>query len=1190
MTCKRTLCCLSVLLIGGAALALATGTDGVRAVPSVGAVAPAASRALFECPPGSLFSQPANNCDSWSTANTSGETSSFSYQVFDDFFGVAGNICDIHWWGLVLQWTGSGWAIGDPTGLTFEINFYAGPPPASPVCTYTVTPTATWECQYSGVYDFWRFDVMSLSPCCTLTDGWVSVRSLLDPEGDVFLWLDAGAGNGIQYDGTSYNPTGYNYGFCLTGEYIQTWGACCFDATTDCYDGVEQLECLSAGGRFAANTPCADLQPPCGQILGACCYEDGWCCQTTMAGCGMIGDANCDGVIDFDDINYFVAALSGGTPCCFTHVDCDRNGVIDFDDINAFVALISGGPQPVGAMWLGPNTSCDDCPCVVHCPPGATDEGEPCYTDTNGGCNSTPYVWGWIACGETICGTSYFDGGTRDTDWFRTDTAVSYYFTMTAEAEFDLQLLFLKDDGADCAGYEYWYVTTGPCSVATLATDCFPPSTYIVWVGPQFTSTFGCTDGNTQYWVHLDCVECYIPLGACCKCGECLPNMSEMDCAALGGTWLGEGTVCDPNPCGDPLQGESCDNPFVVDTLPYDTYGNTCSYCDNYDEVCPYSGSTSPAVAYMFTPASDVTVQISLCNDGTAYDTKLYVYEGGCPGNLIACNDDLCNTPQYPSSYVSRLDGVFLMGGLTYYIIVDGYGGDCGDYHLTIIEQVSQAGDTCADPLYLSDPLPIDAFGETCSFLNNYDEVCPFSGATAPDVAYQYIPSADVVVDVTLCVSPTDYDSKLFIYEGDCPGTLIGCNDDLCQTPEFPIDYVSKIECVPLLAGHVYYIIVDGYGTSCGNYHLQIAECVPCDVTCPGGAVPEAEPCGSDTNGGCNMATPVFEPAYCNETICGTAWFDGSTRDTDWYELVLTDSAYVTVTGIAEFKAIFGWIEQYTPGVPGCSNITGNFLQYVQVDKCVEGSFTTECWAPGTYYIWAGPQFVNPIYCGTGDEYVLTITCQPCAPPTGACCVMGTCIGDMTAPECGNQGGTWFQGESCSYFVCPVPPANDTCATAEAITEPYPVTVYGTCIGSTVDCPGVLDWNAVWYKVYLPNANNKLSVTYCGATVGIGTVGIVYYNMCDDCPNYVIVTSYLWNTCSPGGDYGIDMWWDNVPGPGDVYVPAYLVDAGGLPMDFYATFNVTAMAPGPVTSKNPPATNSTASQLQLAKPAPKVAR
>ena len=61
---------------------------------------------------------------------------------------------------------------------------------------------------------------------------------------------------------------------------------------------------------------------------------------------------------------------------------------------------------------------------------------------------------------------------------------------------------------------------------------------------------------------------------------------------------------------------------------------------------------------------------------------------------------------------------------------------------------------------------------------------------------------------------------------------------------------------------------------------------------------------------------------------CGTGWFDGSTRDTDWYELVLDESTIITMTLQAEFDALFGKIGQYVDGVPGCDNTTGSVDPY----------------------------------------------------------------------------------------------------------------------------------------------------------------------------------------------------------------------------------------------------------------------
>ncbi|MEW6251988.1 MAG: C25 family cysteine peptidase [Planctomycetota bacterium] len=63
----------------------------------------------------------------------------------------------------------------------------------------------------------------------------------------------------------------------------------------------------------------------------------------------FLGDLNCDGAFNFDDINPFVLALSSledymsAYPNCnWYNADCNRDGRIDFYDINAFVDLLPG--------------------------------------------------------------------------------------------------------------------------------------------------------------------------------------------------------------------------------------------------------------------------------------------------------------------------------------------------------------------------------------------------------------------------------------------------------------------------------------------------------------------------------------------------------------------------------------------------------------------------------------------------------------------------------------------------------------------------------------------------------------------------------------------------------------------------------------------------------------------------------
>ncbi len=61
------------------------------------------------------------------------------------------------------------------------------------------------------------------------------------------------------------------------------------------------------------------------------------------------GDANCDGQVDFGDINAFVAALVEGTYCDGTGDNADvlQDGSVGFEDINPFVELLTTNPLPI---------------------------------------------------------------------------------------------------------------------------------------------------------------------------------------------------------------------------------------------------------------------------------------------------------------------------------------------------------------------------------------------------------------------------------------------------------------------------------------------------------------------------------------------------------------------------------------------------------------------------------------------------------------------------------------------------------------------------------------------------------------------------------------------------------------------------------------------------------------------------
>ena len=230
------------------------------------------------------------------------------------------------------------------------------------------------------------------------------------------------------------------------------------------------------------------------------------------------------------------------------------------------------------------------------------------------------------------------------------------------------------------------------------------------------------------------------------------------------------------------------------------------------------------------------------------------------------------------------------------------------------------AGDACAMPFSIS--MNSQVLGDTSTFADNGWQ------AGARDVVYQLV-TTDYCTAVSISLSGSVInDTYLRLLGSDC-ATVIASDDDTENTAitcaEGQSTMNSSLSGLSLAAG-TYHIVVEGYSASYqGPYCLDVwGTCggdtptptpspTPC-FTCPAGAVIEPEVCGDDTKGGCNSTPAVFTTINCGDTICGTGWFDGSTRDTDWYQLVLPIGQHVTLSINSSFAGLFGFLENTVPG------------------------------------------------------------------------------------------------------------------------------------------------------------------------------------------------------------------------------------------------------------------------------------
>jgi hypothetical protein len=181
------------------------------------------------CPPNTMYGQTLST--EWWAAFTSAETTQFTYKCYDNY-SVYDEIGDIHWWGLSLYHDpDNGWQPCDPTGMTFDIEFYTdngGGQPGTLTCSYqNVAPVITDIGPFGGS-EWYYFSVGALQPSCPLLDGWVSVQSDLNGPDCAFLWLTSPTGDYSAWQDQGGTPVqlGTDLAFCLTRGYCDASGGC----------------------------------------------------------------------------------------------------------------------------------------------------------------------------------------------------------------------------------------------------------------------------------------------------------------------------------------------------------------------------------------------------------------------------------------------------------------------------------------------------------------------------------------------------------------------------------------------------------------------------------------------------------------------------------------------------------------------------------------------------------------------------------------------------------------------------------------------------------------------------------------------------------------------------------------------------------------------------------------------------
>jgi len=828
-----------------------------------------------------------------------------------------------------------------------------------------------------------------------------------------------------------------------------------------------------------------------------------------------------------------------------------------------------------------------------------TQPGDDCGTPLT--ISLPPGTWPYQDLGQTTCGRIDDYYGVTCLGLYDGGEDIIYEVTVASPMVVDITLNPYADTYSGIA----------------IGTDC-PPATCLGFSTNYAASPHGITGlallTGTYYimvdtWPAPDCIASFDltisqglePLGACCsgdpETPTCTEDVTQLECLIDldGYSWVEAGTC--PDACPPLLPGANCELPFVVNInttgdLPYVNDNTTCGMDDDYFSTCLGSYDDGEDIIYQVTLGADMTLDFLVATDASY------------PGIAI---DDVCppgaSCIAYATNYLSyvNLIGVPLTAG-TYYVMIDTWPApDClPNFTLTIQETPPPPpNDDCEDATVIGNVTDLP-------FSTSYaSHDGPTDCMTSNNVWYSYTATCDGRLTVDLCGS--GFDTKLGIWAGsDCPPTtMVACNDDFCG--------LQSQAMIRVNTGEEYLFEVGGYSTASGDGDITVSCEALCQVECPEEAIFEAELCGEDINGGCNAPPDYpFEPLNCGDVICGTAWADELTRDTDWYEFTVdAPGGYVTWSVTAEFPSQILLLQG------DCVTGYVSFGAATALD-CETATLALDL-PGGTYWAWAGPSGWFDMPCGEagiyGNDYVGVLTCEIGVPEFS---VTPTSIDDNTDDGCvqeqvltvdnvGDPGSRlnftvnatitpllgMFPGAPIAHgevnanpgmlsnsseniqltaqspnvnalpgepsgIILDVPP-NDLCENAEAIVGPYPVSGSGTCIEATIDCPGFLDWTAVWYTIDLPYASNNISLHLCGSTVELNTVGVIIMPDCD-CVSYTLST-YTWDPLGCASGYASDQEWMAVPGPAVVYWPAYVLDIGGFAIDFDYTIDVQENVP-----------------------------
>lgn len=666
-------------------------------------------------------------------------------------------VTDIRWWGVYQGATQCA-----PASSDFRIRIYgdaagpgAGPTMPSPrvLCENVVTVEPLHTGQNVGGREIREFSA-SIPQCAVPNTAWIEIQKVDDGSNCIFNWVSGD--NPGSFDGNTSLLNGqqvnWDLSICMATDTpgVPT-GACCDDDTGGCTENELYSNCVGTSNRFTADTACMDVDPPCGQVTGACCatfsdgggaFEEGDCAIATASDCALM----------FGGGGSWSGAFTDCTPNPCQGACCLSDGMCMEATVNECAGL--------GGQHFGNGTTCNTtaCPGTGRC---CFNLGAGCEVVTEDACISqfggvwTADISCQVACPippsndecssalDIPCGGNLTVDNTTATE-NATDPLFSCHFGGADTGFGTIWFTFTADDTSAIVstcnsevGDTLLAVYDGTCGslteIACSEDDCGLLSTLCaenLVVGNTYyiqAATFG-DGGRGAITVE---VNCPCPSGACCTDAGCTVETPQT-CDSLAGTYIGDNTICDATTCngaccfadgtcmdlssGDcsaqggffeavgtfcidtvcPIRptNESCDIPIVLDPstdLPYsEILGFGFATADGPPGSCDQVGGATLMqndLWWEITPTENCQLRVTVTPTGF-FDPIVVVRDSCVPGNELACSDET------GGGEVEQLELV-LTAGNTYFIQIGDTGGFGGGEDATVDIICGQVGSCC---------------------------------------------------------------------------------------------------------------------------------------------------------------------------------------------------------------------------------------------------------------------------------------------------------------------------------------------------------------------------------------------------------------------------------------------------------------------------------------------------------------